>query len=1016
MNGLRDAALSPPVPYTALMRFVVFDLEANADHPRPERQEIIEIGALLVEDGEVVDEFASLVAPTPGRTLAPLTVELTGLTADALEDAPARTEALERFVAFCGGLPLVAHNGSTYDFPLLDAELERVDRVIPWGERLDTLELAHVVFPRAGREATADIEGKTPPRSRRLTDLADHYGMGEDLGPAHRALSDARMAWEVMRGMLADLNRDHPARCAQRWVLETTDHPWAAFCAPEARRPATLYRPDLVEIIPLPRPGEDEPPSPAGAESADDDAVEEEERAIDLAELVAPLTGDGALMTEGMEHRPSQEEMARQVAAALTGSGNLMVEAPTGTGKTLAYLVPACRLATVRDTQVLVSTYTKALQDQVCLTLTDISERLGPVAWTVLKGLSNYLSVNALAEELKVLDPLEEGRLRDNPLFPEQSDEPSYDEQLGLALAVVLGWVAETPTGEWDDLRYGWLRRHNPHMYRLRSRLSMTETPGRARGDLEKRCFFVRALHRLSQSRIVVANHSLMLLRDQMTEDSPHLIVDEAHELESAARSAFTGTVSERGLWRLLYSVYGSKPSVGLLYRYLRSLPSGPARDRGQVRAEQVVRYWRRCRPHLEEVGAILVDYFESTRRWRSGWDEGPFSSRINRVDLNRASWAAVTGALEALAEAVSYLGGAIEALPVPDRLSGDRSSKELKRRITQACGDAKTIAELCFQLANIGPDHLLEAAFVCDLELREGEWTWGLSAVPLEVNERLNGIWEQKESVVMTSATLTVAGSFDYISAGLGFGDSRKALLDSPFSDLARQMLVIVAGYLPIPSGSSLEEFAAAAPEEMARLFEISQGRALVLFTANRRMEGAARYLKDRLFGEFSVLCQGEGSAPELTETFRNPSQPTCLLGSGTFWQGIDVPGAALSLLVMEKLPFNSPQDPVVAARQEVIARRGGRPFEDYLLPEAVLGFRQGAGRLIRSPRDIGVLVVLDKRLGFARYASSFLDSLTGAPPVLKAARPSQCYRAIARHLGTGTGAVRWDVAAARR
>ena len=998
------------------MRFVVFDLEANADHPRPEDQEIIEIGALMVGNGAVVEEFTSLVAPTAGRPLAPLTVELTGLTAKSLEGAPSRTAALQEFVEFCGSLPMVAHNGSTYDFPLLDAELERVGLPVPRGERLDTLELAHVVLPRAGRESTADIWGKTPPRSRRLTDLAEHYRQTELAGPAHRALSDARMVWEVMSGLLEDLNRDDAARHAQRWVLELTGHPWGLFCRPDAGILAGAYRPDLVEIISLPPQSEDEDSPLADAWDAIDEVEETEQRQIDLGELVEPLGSGGELIVSGLEHRPSQEEMARQVASALAESGRLMVEAPTGTGKTLAYLVPACRMAGAWDTQVLVSTYTKALQDQVCMTLSDISHRLGPVNWTVLKGLSNYLSVNALAEELNLINPLEAGRLSDNPLFGEQSNEPSHDHHLGLALAMVLGWAAETPTGEWDDLRYGWLGRHNPQMYRLRSRLSMTETPGRARSDLERRCFFVRALQRLAEAQIVVANHSLMLLRDQMTDHSPHLVVDEAHELEAAARSAFTGTVNERGLWRLLHSVYSSKTSGSLLHRYLRSLPAGRARDRGQVGAEQVVRFWRRCQPHIDEVRSILVDYFEGTRNWSGNWDEAPFSSRITRVDLNRSSWRTVTQALQGLADAVSYLGTAIESLPVPDRLSGDRPAKELKRRITQASGDAKTIAELSFQLAKIDPDKLLEAAFVCDLQLREGEWNWGLSAVPLDVNARLEAIWEEKESVVMTSATLTVAGSFDYISAGLGFEDSRKVLLDTPFSDLPRQMLVVIAGYLPNPSGSSLEEFARLAPEEMARLFEVSRGRALVLFTANRRMEQAAVYLKDRLYGEFAVLCQGEGSAPELTESFRNPSQPTCLLGSGTFWQGIDVPGEALSLLVMEKLPFNSPQDPVVAARQEVIARRGGRPFDDYLLPEAVLGFRQGAGRLIRSPNDRGVLIVLDKRLGFARYASSFLDSLTGSPPVVKAAGPAQCYRAIARHLGTDAEAIRSGAAAARR
>ena len=998
------------------MRFVVFDLEANADHPRPESQEIIEIGALLVEDGEVVEEFSSLVAPTPGRPLARLTVDLTGLTDEALLGAPARVATLQRFGDFCKNLPMVAHNGSTYDFVLLSAELERAGLAVPPGEQLDTLELAHVVLPRAGRESTADIRGKIPPRSRRLPDLAAHYGIGENGGPAHRAMSDARMVWGLMNGLLEDLNRDDPTRRAQRWVLEITGHPWAVFCQPDIASFGVPYRPDLVEIIPGPPESDEGESLPAGRPWEALTGEEQVEQDIDLHQLVSPLTEGGELMTEGMEHRPAQEEMAIEVARSLSLSENLMVEAPTGTGKTLAYLVPATRLAAAGDTQVLVSTYTKALQNQVCLTLGDISDRLSPVRWTVLKGLSNYLSVHALAEELVLLDPFESGRIRDNPLFTDEASDPLPDHHLGLALAMVLGWAAETPTGEWDDLRYGWLGRNNPSMYRLRARLSMAESPGRVRGELERRCFFVRALRRVSNAQIVVANHALMLLRDQMTDDSPHLIVDEAHELESAARSAFTAVVSERGLFRLLYSVYGGKPPGGLLYRYLRSLPAGPARDRGQVGAERVVRYWRRCQPHIDHMRGTLVDYFEGTRGWWSHRDDEPFSSRITRVDLNRSSWQTVTHALEDLATAVSHLGEAIEALPIPDRLSSDRSPKELKRRVTQASGDAKTIAELSFQLANIESENLLKFAFVCDMTLWDGEWNWRLSAVPLEVDERLGEIWEQKASVVMTSATLTVARSFDYIASGLGFDGSRTVLLGTPFSDLPRQMLVIIPGYLPNPSGSTLEEFAQVSPEEMARLFEVSEGRALVLFTANRRMERAAEYLRDRLFGELAVLCQGEASTPELTETFRNPSQPTCLLGSGTFWQGIDVPGEALSLLVMEKLPFNSPDDPVVAARQEVIARRGGRPFDDYLLPEAVLGFRQGAGRLIRTPRDRGVLVVLDKRLGYARYASSFLNSLTGSPPVLKAGTRLQCYRAIARHLGAGVPVVRSDAADGRR
>ena len=200
-----------------------------------------------------------------------------------------------------------------------------------------------------------------------------------------------------------------------------------------------LYRPDLVEIIPLPPPSDEGMRAPIWPGAYDDQPEEDEEEEVDLAELVGPLTSGGELVSGDMEHRPSQETMAREVAAALVNSEKLMVEAPTGTGKTLAYLIPACRLTDALGAQVLISTYTKALQDQVCLTLLDISEWMAPVRWTVLKGLGNYLSVNALAEELALVDPLDSGQLRDNPLFPDQASEPLSDQSPRPGLGGDLG-------------------------------------------------------------------------------------------------------------------------------------------------------------------------------------------------------------------------------------------------------------------------------------------------------------------------------------------------------------------------------------------------------------------------------------------------------------------------------------------------------------------------------------------------------------------------------------------------
>ena len=206
------------------MRFVVFDLEANADSPHPEDQEIVEIGALAVSLGNVTEEFHSLVAPTPGRSLNSLTVKLTGITEETLLGAPLRRAALSKFLHFCGNAPLVAHNGHGYDYPLLVAELDRVGLRKPVGERLDSLDLARSVFERGSPHP-----GCSPPLSRRLSDLADYYGVGQYVGPAHRALADAWTLWEVIRSLLADLTCDAPTMRIQRRKLEATDDDWATF-------------------------------------------------------------------------------------------------------------------------------------------------------------------------------------------------------------------------------------------------------------------------------------------------------------------------------------------------------------------------------------------------------------------------------------------------------------------------------------------------------------------------------------------------------------------------------------------------------------------------------------------------------------------------------------------------------------------------------------------------------------------------------------------------------------------
>lgn len=407
-----------PLPVSVRGDCVVFDLETNADRADPADHEIIEIGACRVVDGAVHDEFSTLVRAE--RTLLPEIEQLTGITALDLEHAPPLADVVTAFLEFAGDTALVAHNGFGYDFVVLDAACRRLGVTPPAGVRLDSLELAHVAYPRAGVLLTENEDGSRPPKGRSLDQLADLLGFAPG---GHRALADARLTVEVMRKLLKELDRTVPDRELQRWILHAGGHPWAQFARAAAARPM------LHDVVPAPE--EWLPLEGSGT--------------FDPQDGVAPLADNGALIRGERSYRPAQEEMARRVTGAFAGDRKLLVEAPTGTGKTFAYLVPAVAWATATGAPVMVATHSKVLQNQVLSAIPELEEALGPIRATLLKGRENYLSLDAL-----------EGAL----------DQIAADE--ALPLAVISGWVARTPTGEWDDLRTWAIERRDTTFAKLK--------------------------------------------------------------------------------------------------------------------------------------------------------------------------------------------------------------------------------------------------------------------------------------------------------------------------------------------------------------------------------------------------------------------------------------------------------------------------------------------------------------------------------------------------------------------
>lgn len=616
--------------------------------------------------------------------------------------------------------------------------------------------------------------------------------------------------------------------------------------------------------------------------------------------------GPAARALDQFEDRPEQRAMADAVADALQSGISLMVEAGTGTGKTLAYLLPAA----TSGKRVVISTGTRALQEQLLRSDLPLAEAvLGrPIHHAVLKGVSNYLCKRR-ASRLEILP----GTATD-------------DE------SIIRDWMYRTEVGDRAEL--GELGETSPLWAELT--VSADNRLGPRCPHFES-CFVTQARRRAERADILIVNHHLffadLLVRQhsggKVLPDYDAVIFDEAHLLEDVMTE------------HLGFSV--SAVRIAQLMRDLDHL--GIAIDRIEAASRQLFA------AVANELRALSPD------GGRVALPDGLFAD----PDLQE-HWFAVDAALETAQLSAAAEASRLEASGDDGEsfsLAADRSG-QLRRALAD-------IAE---------PDPGSGGDLVRWGEVR-GRHT-SLRASPIDVSRVMrDSVLPRVESAVLTSATLTSTGSFQYLRARLGLGveECEELRLDSPF-DYRSQALLYCARDLPVPSDAG---FGPAARARIAELCAITGGHAFVLFTSHRALQEAAAELPAVL--DCPVLVQGQAPARALVERFRQT--PGCvLLGTGTFWAGVDVPGQALSLVIIDKLPFASPSDPVGAARAKLIGSRGGDPFRDYALPQAALTLRQGFGRLIRRKDDRGIVAVLDPRLLERSYGRAFVRSLPADLP----------------------------------
>ena len=640
--------------------YVVLDLEANADRSDPPEHEIIEIGAVLISGETEINSFVTLVRPT--RPLREFTRELTGITDDELASAPVLAAALKEFYNYVGHRPLIAHNGFGYDFPLLDSAMQKTGISPPDTPRLDTQELAHLVFPRAGKGRTANIDGGHPPEGRSLDELAEYF-FGDEPRDRHRALDDARLLSRVLTRLLAHMNDDDPARRLQRRVLGAGNHPWTGFLTAQPT-------PILLENAVPPYEPPYRPPRTG---------------VFHVDSIVEKFQKDGALMGQTRRPRKQQIEMAQHTAITLhQGEGSKrLIEAPTGTGKTLAYLVPSIEYARAGGETVIVAPHSTVLQEQVMATLEELGGELDPFVSVLLKGRSNYISLESLAGELDAL--------------AESPGEHTHDSS--LALAMICGWVAQTPTGDWSDLRAWALETRRTALRGFRFLLRVEDSFGPIRGPLDRLDFHRRARQGLRHAHVAVLNHALLVTWEDWLDHTKRLVLDEAHNLEDAATDALSEAVSEDDLLTLCDALWDQKHRRGTVTR-LADAAKWSLRD-------ETLDKIRRTVGSVQDASASFSKALVEYLRIRTGARQDqkyPASYRIRPgIDTSHPEYANVFRTGRQLTEALRDIAEALNQVNLPKELTGRYRPHRMESEISRRTSPAKPCDRHCTGSSVVG-------------------------------------------------------------------------------------------------------------------------------------------------------------------------------------------------------------------------------------------------------------------------------------------------------------------------
>mgnify|MGYP000848327886 FL=1 len=907
---------------------VIVSLDLETTGLDPNLDSVIEIGAVKFNQNRIDSEFSTLI--NPRKPIPQFISNLTGISNSMVQNAPILPEALPELIDFIGSAPILGQNIS-FDLAFLHKAGAFRDNAA-----IDTYELASVLMPTASRY--------------NLGSLARQLGV---LQPAtHRALDDAKATHAVYLKLLEKLEELPLELVAEilrlsedlgwkgelpfRWSLQKMLH--------QGIQPKRVIGEAGALLYELGKPEKTKPLVP-----------QEVIQPLD-AELLAEALQPGGEFDKHFpefEHRSQQVQMLQAVAQALSEGKHLMVEAGTGIGKSLAYLIPAAYWALQNGERVVISTNTIALQDQLIhKDIPDMMTALNlQINASVLKGRSNYLCPRRLTlMRRRKLENVDELRV----------------------LAKVLVWLQSSTSGDRNEINL-----NGSAESLVWSRLSAEDEGCKLEVCLKRtggRCPFYKARMAAESAHILVVNHALLLAdtaaENRILPEYNYLIVDEAHHLESATTEAMSFRLRAPDVTRLVREIGSTEQGIlGQLLSLAKPLLKPSDLSALTVAIE-------RATDQAFRLDNAMTAYFKALdfvlEELREGKPLGTYPQQARILPATRTlpcwldveiTWEQAKANLEALLEALKTVREILRALAEADV----EEAEDLLGSLASINGN---LQEIGIQVDNLTLSPDPNQIYWVELDPLQGRLS--LQVAPLQIGYLMEKyLWHQKASVVLTSATLTTHGEFDYLRNRLSAYEADELILGSPF-DYENAALVYVARDIPEPNDAHGHQ--RATEEALIHLAKATGGRMLALFTSYAQLQKTARAIEGPLASaDITIYQQGEGaSASALLDVFKETPRAV-LLGTRAFWEGVDVPGEALSVLVIVKLPFDVPSDPIIAARAECF----DDPFNEYNLPEAILRFRQGFGRLIRTQTDRGVVAVLDRRILSKQYGKFFLESL---------------------------------------